>query len=348
VKSKNRNLYNFPDERIIVVESGSGGPGCSAFHREKYVKKGGPDGGNGGDGGAITFHVNPRLRSLKHLHHSKTFKAESGSPGRRNKQSGANGKNLVISLPPGTQVFDADTGDLLFDFSERKEMEVIYLAGGRGGLGNMNFATSVNQAPVYAQQGLPGQSCRIRLDLKIVADIGIIGMPSVGKSSLLKTITNASPKIGTYDFTTVRPNLGIITDDYYRRYSIIDVPGIVDGSSKGSGLGLAFLKHLERVSMLLLLLDINSIQVENDFKILLREIHNYNKNLAELPRLIILNKIDLVDDISLVDEIRTDLENGVLSGERIGIISAKTGENINLVKSQILDLLAAENLTKNE
>ena len=239
----------FIDQVVIHLKSGKGGDGMVHFHREKFIPRGGPDGGDGGKGGDVIFEVKPTLNTLSSFHQNQKFKAEEGAKGGPSQMTGRNGKDLIIHVPPGTILFDADTGELIGDLTERGETLTV-LKGGRGGRGNQHFATSRNQVPRTAEKGEPAQEKRIRLELKLIADIGLIGVPNAGKSTLLSVLTNAKPKIAPYPFTTLEPNLGIANIDDYTTVVLADIPGLIEGASQGSGLGHDFLRHIQRTRVL--------------------------------------------------------------------------------------------------
>jgi len=306
---------SFVDLIEITVEAGKGGPGCISFHREKFIPKGGPDGGDGGKGGDVYIVADESLNNLNQFLSCKYFKAEDGKPGRGQKQHGKDGKNLMIKVPVGTVVIDSETNEILgeLDFPGKK---ILIAKGGKGGLGNVHFASSTNQTPEYAQPGLPGELKKIQLNLKIIADIGFVGLPNAGKSTLLKALTANQPKIADYPFTTLNPNLGVliyrIDDLIERRFLIADIPGIIEGASKGIGLGISFLKHIERVNLIVYVLDINSIKLSKEYQILQMELSHYSKELLKKNSIIVFNKIDLVNyDQEFIKMIYHDFINDV-------------------------------------
>lgn len=325
----------FLDEAIIWTRSGDGGKGCVSFRREKYIPKGGPDGGDGGAGGNIIVRATGSLFTLTKYASRKHFKARNGNPGRGKNKSGKNGRDLVFEVPLGTIIEDLDTGELLADLVHDNQ-EVLLIPGGKGGKGNQHFATSKYRAPRIAQPGLPGLEKRLRLSLKFLADIGLIGLPNAGKSTLLTRLSTASPKIGNYPFTTVFPNLGVLTCDDDTSLVIADIPGLVEGASEGRGLGHRFLKHIERTGLLLHLLDITFQPDEDileDFHLLKREMEAYNPTLIKKPQLVLINKMDLYgiqhrDLVSLREALK-----------KVGVeslpISALTGDGIEELKKTI-------------
>ncbi len=286
------------DEAVIAARSGDGGHGCVSFRREKFRPRGGPDGGDGGDGGDVVIRATGSLNTLAKFRSRVLFDARNGAPGRGRNQTGKRGQDLILSVPLGTLVADDETGELLADLTEENQSLAV-LVGGRGGKGNQHFATPTRQAPRVAQNGTPGQSRRLRLSLKLIADIGIIGRPNAGKSTLLRQLTSARPKVGAFPFTTLSPNLGAMPSENGSTLILADIPGLIEGASLGRGLGLRFLKHIERTRFLLHVLDI-TLRPEGD---LLEDFHAVNREMeafsAELPRkpqLAVINKIDLRGD----------------------------------------------------
>lgn len=283
------------DEAIITVVSGDGGKGCVSFRREKYIPKGGPNGGDGGNGGNISIRATKRLHTLSDFSSKKYFKSNNGQPGRGKSQTGKDGADVLIEVPLGTIIYDHDNGDMFADLIQDKQ-EILVLPGGRGGKGNQHFATSTNRAPRIAQPGLPGQTKILRLSLKHLADIGLIGLPNSGKSTLLSRLTMARPRIDSYAFTTLTPNLGVITYDDEKTLTVADIPGLIEGASEGRGLGHRFLKHIERTKLLLHLIDITYIPVHDtleDFYALRMELEKYNPSLIQKEQIVLINKMDL-------------------------------------------------------
>ena len=281
----------FTDQVVIHVRSGKGGDGMVHFHREKFVPRGGPDGGDGGRGGDVIFEVKPTLNTLSAFRPNQKFKAEDGIKGGPSQMTGRNGKDLVIPVPPGTMLFDADTGELIGDLTERGD-KLTVLKGGRGGRGNQHFATSRNQAPRTAEKGEPSQEKRLRLELKLIADLGLIGIPNAGKSTLLSVLTNAKPKIAPYPFTTLEPNLGVANIDDHTTVVLADIPGLIEGASQGAGLGHDFLRHIQRTRVLIHLLDGLSEDPVADYSQINSELSLFDPNLAKKPQIVALNKID--------------------------------------------------------
>jgi GTP-binding protein len=281
----------FIDQVEIHVKSGKGGDGMVHFHREKFVPRGGPDGGDGGKGGDVIFEVKPTLNTLSAFRQNQKFRAEDGVKGGPSQMSGRNGKDLVIYVPPGTLLFDADTGELIGDLTEAGQT-LTALKGGRGGRGNQHFATPRNQAPRTAEKGEPAQEKRIKLELKLIADIGLIGVPNAGKSTLLSVLTNAKPKIAPYPFTTLEPNLGVANIDDHTTAVLADIPGLIEGASQGTGLGHDFLRHIQRTRVLIHLLDGLSDDPVADYSQINSELSLFDPNLARKPQIVALNKID--------------------------------------------------------
>jgi GTP-binding protein len=326
----------FLDEAVITVRSGSGGKGCVSFRREKFLPKGGPDGGDGGNGGSIIIRTTRRLHTLADFTSSNYFKAPDGEPGRSNSQFGKNGADLFIDVPLGTIIEDLHTSEILADLINDKQ-QFLLLQGGKGGRGNRHFANPTNRAPRFAQPGLPGREKRIRLSLKLMADVGLVGLPNSGKSMLLSRLSMAHPKIDSYPFTTLIPNLGVMTIDDEISVVIADTPGLIEGASDGCGLGHRFLKHIERAGLLLYLLDITyqtSEDILEDFHTLRNEMAAYDPGLVDKPQLVLINKMDLYGpehrDVGLLQ--RAVSKEGLDSLP----ISALTGEGLAELRNIIL------------
>ncbi len=284
-------MQKFADEALIEVSSGKGGNGCVAFRREKYAAMGGPSGGDGGRGGDVIFEVRRNLRTLAHLRYKQTFRAENGRDGEGSQRYGRNGEDIVVPVPPGTIIRDAESGELIRDFG-KDEGRFLFLKGGNGGWGNIHFKSSTNQAP---RKALPGQDCesrRLRVELQVMADIGFVGLPNAGKSSLLDRFTNARPKIAPYPFTTKIPNLGILTVDD-RDIILADIPGLIEGASEGHGLGIRFLKHISRTALLAFLIDLSDDGYLAAFDTLLKELGAFSPELTAKRRLVVCTKLDL-------------------------------------------------------
>ncbi len=287
---------NFIDQAKIYVKAGDGGQGCISFRREKYVPRGGPDGGDGGRGGNVIIKVDPRLNTLLPFQRNRTFKAKNGRPGTSKKMHGKSGEDLIIPVPPGTVVKDPETGHVLADLV--KEGETFLAAkGGIGGRGNAHFVTSTRQAPRYAQSGKPGEERWLLLELKLIADVGLVGPPNSGKSTLLSAVSAARPKIADYPFTTLTPHLGVVKLPGHRSIVMADIPGLIEGAHKGTGMGLDFLRHIERTKVILYVIDIGTQELDKalkDFEITQQELKQYGESLLKKPQAIALNKIDLL------------------------------------------------------
>jgi len=314
-------LEKFADEAIIEVSSGSGGNGCAAFRREKYVPRGGPSGGDGGRGGDVVFTVRRNLRTLAHLRYKFSFRAENGRDGGNAGRYGHNGADVIIPLPPGSLIRNIETGSLIRDFSRNQE-NFVFLKGGNGGWGNIHFKSSINQAPRKALPGKHGQTVRLKVELQIMADIGLVGFPNAGKSSLLNRLTNARPKIAAYPFTTKIPNLGVLTSGE-RDVIIADIPGLIEGASHGAGLGFYFLRHISRTSALAFLIDLSDNNYLEAFDVLLNELKSFSEELAGKNRLIIGTKTDLAETSGRLAELAQKYP-----AEEVMGISVFSGEGI--------------------
>ena len=290
----------FLDQVKIFVKAGNGGSGSASMRREKFIEYGGPDGGNGGKGASIILKAERNLNTLIDYRYTQHFKAEKGENGKGKNKTGKTGKDLILKVPIGTQILEEDNKTLLFDFKNEKE-EFVVAIGGRGGLGNTNFKSSTNRAPRKFTKGTAGEEFWIWLQLKTIADVGIIGLPNAGKSSLLAAITNATPKIANYKFTTLNPNLGVAIYDN-KEITIADIPGLIEGAHVGVGLGIKFLKHIERCKTLLHLIDITEENIENLYKQVRNELGKYSKDLLKKDELIVFNKIDLIDKNKLKEK----------------------------------------------
>jgi len=282
----------FIDSVELKVHSGKGGQGAVSFRREKFVPKGGPDGGDGGKGGDVYFVVDKNTHTLSHFKGKKVLKAKNGRPGEGRNRHGKKGEDLILVVPPGTQVYDAQSGELLLDLVEDGQ-KVLFLEGGKGGKGNWHFKTPSNQRPTYAQPGMPGKERAIRLELKLIADVGLVGFPNAGKSTLISTLSNARPEIANYEFTTLTPKLGVVRINEFESFVMADIPGIIAGASEGKGLGLRFLKHIERTRALLFLIDLASFRDPvMQYKTLKKELASFSPSLANRNFAIALTKVD--------------------------------------------------------
>ncbi|MBL6665580.1 MAG: GTPase ObgE [Flavobacteriaceae bacterium] len=286
---------NFVDYVKLNLKSGKGGKGSVHLHREKFITKGGPDGGDGGRGGHIVIRANSNLWTLYPFKFTRHYTAGHGGDGSKNRSSGAQGKDVFIDVPLGTVVKNSDTGAVLFEIVESGQ-EFILLEGGKGGLGNWNFKSSTNQTPRYAQPGIPGQEINVTLELKVLADVGLVGFPNAGKSTLLAALTAAKPKIADYEFTTLKPNLGIVPYHDFQSFVMADIPGIIEGAAEGKGLGHYFLRHIERNSVLLFLIPADTPDVKKAFDILMSELKTYNPELIDKDYIVALSKCDLLDE----------------------------------------------------
>ncbi len=286
----------FIDHIKLKVKSGKGGAGCVSFRREKFVPKGGPDGGDGGKGGDVIVECDNNTHTLAHFKGKKLLKAKNGRPGEGKKKHGADGEDLILKVPPGTIIKDANTGEVLLDMKTPGERRVL-LEGGKGGLGNWHFRGSRNQVPRYAQPGEEGKELEIIMELKLIADVGLVGFPNAGKSTLISVLSNARPEIANYEFTTLTPKLGVVKVDEYRNFVMADIPGIIEGASEGKGLGLEFLRHIERTKIILYVIDLASFRDPvYQFKTLQKELKKYSEKLASCSYAIALNKVDVAKE----------------------------------------------------
>ncbi|HET6418872.1 MAG TPA: GTPase ObgE [Geobacteraceae bacterium] len=324
----------FIDEVKIDVKAGDGGAGCVSFRREKFIPRGGPDGGDGGRGGNVVIEVSPSISTLLDLRQRPHLKAGRGGHGMGKNRHGANGKDLLVYVPAGTMVKDFETEEILADLTEPGE-KVVLLKGGRGGQGNARFATSTHKAPKFAQPGEPGEARRLKLELKLLADVGLFGFPSVGKSSFIARVSAARPKIADYPFTTLTPNLGVVYYKNYRSFVVADIPGLIEGAHQGAGLGHRFLKHVERTDLLLHFLDLSHMPERDpirEYEALNRELLLFNEELAEKRQIVVVNKIDLPDVRERLPEILSYFKGLDI---RVFPISAITGEGIEALIDEI-------------
>jgi len=298
----------FVDNVELTLSSGKGGPGSVSFRREKHVIQGGPDGGDGGRGGDVYFKVDKNTHTLSHFRRKQHIKAKNGQAGMGRKMYGKSGESADVIVPPGTQVIDVQSGEVLFDLLEDGK-RVLVLKGGKGGLGNVHFKSSTNQKPDYAQPGLPGESIEVKLELKLIADVGLVGFPNVGKSTLISIISNAAPQIANYEFTTITPKLGVVDVGDYRSFVMADIPGIIGGASDGKGLGIQFLKHIERTEFLLYMIDVASYRsIKEQYETLKAELDNFSHALAKREYAIALTRCDTLDAKSINEQVQEMLD----------------------------------------
>jgi GTP-binding protein len=321
----------FADYAKIYVTAGNGGSGSVHFRREKFVPKGGPDGGDGGKGGDIVLRGNAQLNTILDLRYRKFIKAKPGSAGAGSKKTGRDGAPVVLDVPPGTVAFDADTKERLGEITEDGETLII-AKGGRGGLGNWHFRSSTNQTPHHAQEGEPGEERTVELELKLIADVGLVGFPNAGKSTLLSVLSEAKPKIADYPFTTLEPNLGVVTFPDYRSFVMADIPGIIEDAHEGKGLGIQFLRHIERNKLLLFLVGCDT-DIEGEYAALLNELKQYRADLLDKPRILAITKMDLKPGYKLDEKISVDKNTSVIH------ISSATGHNIDTLKEAMWEKL---------
>ena len=325
----------FLDQVKIFIKAGDGGSGSPSFRREKFIEFGGPDGGDGGKGGSIILRSERNLNTLIDYRYQQHFKAKKGDDGKGKNKTGRGGDSLYLKVPIGTQVFEEDNKTLIFDFKEEKE-EFVAATGGKGGFGNTRFKSSTNRAPKKFTKGIKGEDFWIWLQLKTIADIGIIGQPNAGKSSLLASITSATPKIANYKFTTLNPNLGVaLYDD--KEITLADIPGLIEGAHSGSGLGIKFLKHIERCKTLLHLIDVNEDNLINIYKQIRNELKNYSKELVKKNELIVFNKIDLIDKKILNEKIKK-FENKIK--KKVLTLSTLNKSSVSKIKSKLINYVS--------
>ncbi|MDG2188430.1 MAG: GTPase ObgE [Candidatus Marinimicrobia bacterium] len=323
----------FIDYAKIRLRAGNGGAGIVAFHREKYIDKGGPSGGNGGRGGNIIFSTNPNLHTLQDIRYRRLYKAENGNSGGANKRTGKSGEDLIIQVPCGTIIKDLNTNKIVIDMVKENQNHIV-CQGGIGGRGNYNFKSSVQQTPRFAQQGIPGEELHVELELKILADVGLVGLPNAGKSTLLSVMTTAKPKIADYPFTTLQPHLGIVKYGEYQSFVMADIPGLIEGASQGKGLGHQFLKHIERNRILLFLIDILEPNPQDVFDKLSNELSSFNKTLMDKPTLVVRTKRDTVDEAK-------NLENWKNFSEEYIDISSVSNTGLDILKDRLVSFLSS-------
>jgi len=338
----------FIDRVKIKVKAGSGGDGVTAFRREKFIPRGGPSGGDGGVGGDVWLESDEGVNTLLHLRYNPEHKAERGHHGEGSNRYGKDGVDVTIKVPVGTQVFNAETEELLFDFTEA-EQKFMAAKGGKGGWGNSHFATSTNRAPRYHYTGRPGEERELQLELKLIADVALVGYPNAGKSTLISVISAAKPKIADYPFTTLEPNLGVVDLGDFNTFVVADIPGLIEGASEGAGLGDRFLRHIERTKLILHLVDVSSIsgrEPVDDYEIINRELANYNRDLAARPQIVVATKIDALDEPEKMEVLRELAEKDGKPFFEISAVTNKgTRELVNFV-AQKLNEIAVEQLSE--
>jgi len=328
----------FVDEIDIFVKAGNGGNGCVSFRREKFIPKGGPDGGNGGRGGNVYIVATSQISTLSDLRYKKVIQAPNGEKGKGKDKYGKNADDVYIKVPVGTIIRDKETGEILFDLVEDGK-KVLIVKGGRGGRGNMHFVSSTRQSPYYAEEGKPGEERHLVLELKLLADVGIIGYPNAGKSTFISVISNVKPKISDYPFTTLTPNLGVVNTDETRSFVVADIPGLIEGAANGKGLGIQFLKHIERTKILLHLIDITISDINaltESYTRIRRELSNFGGNIDSKPELICLTKVDTVEKEVAVD---LAIQLGERLGKKVYLLSSVTGEGVKEILNTVVTLL---------
>ncbi len=329
---------NFVDYTKVHLESGRGGKGSTHLHREKYIEKGGPDGGDGGRGGHIILRGNKNLWTLYHFKYKRHFKAAQGGNGAKQRRSGEDGEDIYIDLPLGTVVKDTETGKIVHEVLEDGD-EFIICEGGMGGRGNWHFKSSTRQTPRYAQPGIDGQALEVTFELKILADVGLVGFPNAGKSTLLSVLTAAKPKIANYEFTTLKPNLGIVEYRDFQTFVIADIPGIIEGAAEGKGIGHRFLRHIERNSTLLFMIPADADDLAAEYQILLNELRKYNPEMLDKERFVAITKSDMLDD-QMIGEMKELLdEQGAFNGAPYMFISSISQMNLQPLKDQLWSML---------
>lgn len=324
---------NFVDYIKIYASSGKGGKGSVHLHREKYITKGGPDGGDGGRGGHVIVRGNKNMWTLFHLKFKKHFRAEQGGDGSKSRSTGKDADDIYIDVPLGTIIRDSETQDIIFEITKDGE-EKILVEGGKGGLGNWHFKSATNQTPRYAQPGIEGQEGWFQIELKILADVGLVGFPNAGKSTLLSVITAAKPKIADYAFTTLKPNLGIVEYRDFQSFVVADIPGIIEGAAEGKGLGHRFLRHIERNSTLLFLIPADSEDIEKEYKVLLNELKKHNPELLDKQRLLAISKADMLDE-----ELKAEIVKEIPKEIPFLFISSVAQTGLQALKDQLWKML---------
>lgn len=335
----------FIDRVKIHVKAGDGGSGVTAFRREKFIPRGGPSGGDGGVGGSIWIESDEGLNTLLHLRYNPEHKAGRGRHGEGSNRHGKNGDDVIVKVPVGTQIFDAETNDLIFDFTE-PEQKFLAAKGGKGGWGNQHFATPTRRAPRFHYTGRPGEDKELQLELKLIADVGLVGFPNAGKSTLISVISAAKPKIADYPFTTLEPNLGVVDLGDFKTFVVADIPGLIEGASEGAGLGLKFLRHIERTKLILHLVDVSSIAGRNpieDYEIINKELANYEIDLSDRPQIVVATKLDALDEPERLESLREQAEKDGKSFLEISAVTNQgTKQLISAVAKRLQEIKEAE------
>lgn len=335
----------FIDRAKIRIKAGDGGNGVTAFRREKFVPRGGPSGGDGGRGGSVWLVSDEGLNTLLHLRYNPEHKAERGRHGEGSNRHGKDGEDTIVKVPVGTQVFDAETNDLIFDFTAA-EQRFLAAKGGKGGWGNSHFATPTRRAPKFHYTGRPGEEKELQLELKLIADVGLVGFPNAGKSTLISVISAAKPKIADYPFTTLEPNLGVVDLGDYKTFVVADIPGLIEGASEGAGLGDRFLRHVERTKLILHLVDVSSLSGRNpveDYEIINRELANYNQDLADRPQILVATKIDALDEPEKLESLRERARQDEKEFLEISSVTNQgTKELVSTVAKKLEEISASE------
>lgn len=331
----------FLDRVKIRVKAGNGGDGVTAFRREKFVPRGGPSGGDGGHGGNVWIESTEGLNTLLHLRYNPEHKAERGRHGEGSNRSGKEGADAIVKVPVGTQVFDAETSELLFDFTEDGQ-RFLAAKGGKGGWGNAHFATATRQAPKYHYNGRPGEEKELQIELKLIADVGLVGFPNAGKSTLISVISAARPKIADYPFTTLEPNLGVVDMGDFRTFVVADIPGLIEGASEGAGLGDRFLRHVERTKIILHMVDISSASGRDpvsDYEVINRELAKYDPDMAARPQIVVATKIDALDEPERLESLKNAARR---DGKPFFAISAVTNTGVKELVAAVVEMLRSE------
>jgi GTP-binding protein len=323
----------FVDSAKISVHAGDGGRGCVSFRREKFVPKGGPDGGDGGRGGHVYLHANKQLATLLDFKYKKSYSADRGAHGLGARKTGRDGGDIVIGVPCGTVVRNAETGEVMCDMLEDGQ-EIMIAKGGRGGWGNQHFATATRQAPRFAQPGEPGEAFELEMELKLMADVGLVGFPNAGKSTLISVLSAARPKIADYPFTTLVPNLGIVRYDDYKSFVMADIPGIIEGAAEGRGLGLQFLRHIERTRVLVIMVSVDSADIAAEYATLLKELEKFEPTLLAKPRIALITKMDIAPE----DFVLPELEPGL----KVIPISSVAGKGLKPLKDELWKMVSIQ------